>query len=502
MSVIRSLIVKIGADLSDFQNKMRKAQKDLEKMSRDFKKVGDTLTKNVTLPIMAVGTALVGVTVNSAKAAGEILTMSAVTGLSTQKLQELQYASVMTGGEFNTISDTIKTLEKSMYEAFVNKNKDIIQGFQALGVEILNSDGTLKDAETVFYDVTDALGKMENPTLADATAMKLLGDNALNLKPVMDAGKEGIQGFADEAEKLGIVISEDKLEKLDDLNKKIATLALMFKAVGIEIASELEPVIGPIIDTMIEKLPEWRDKLVEVIDKFKELNPETKKFIGYSLGVAIVLGPAAAAIGIAGAALGVMTSSLGLAVLGIGLLAVGGYLIVKNWDMIKSNASIVWKDIANAILSPVNAVIDGLNALIMGANSVIDIVNDFIDLINKIPGINFSNWGHIGELGNINVSYGESIDVPDTAMSTITMGDYKSRSSVFNQPAPFMTEDSFFSEPTFMENATSIISPEAASEVMNTLTNENTIQVILDGKVIQEYIDKALGEQLSFGGTW
>lgn len=63
-NVIRSLIVKVGADTTDFSNKMNYMSKDLKGISkslnntgRDLSKAGATLTKSVTLPIVGIGVA-------------------------------------------------------------------------------------------------------------------------------------------------------------------------------------------------------------------------------------------------------------------------------------------------------------------------------------------------------------------------------------------------------------------------------------------------------------
>lgn len=63
-NVIRSLIVKVGADTTDFSNKMNYMSKDLKGISkslnstgRDLSRAGATLTKSVTLPIVGIGAA-------------------------------------------------------------------------------------------------------------------------------------------------------------------------------------------------------------------------------------------------------------------------------------------------------------------------------------------------------------------------------------------------------------------------------------------------------------
>ena len=48
---------KFGADLSGFQRALKKAQKGLKKFGKWAKQTGQTLSRNLTLPILALGAA-------------------------------------------------------------------------------------------------------------------------------------------------------------------------------------------------------------------------------------------------------------------------------------------------------------------------------------------------------------------------------------------------------------------------------------------------------------
>jgi hypothetical protein len=59
MSTIRSLIVRIGADLTQFERGMRQMEKSLLRTGKSMQKIGKDMTRYVTLPILAAGTAAV-----------------------------------------------------------------------------------------------------------------------------------------------------------------------------------------------------------------------------------------------------------------------------------------------------------------------------------------------------------------------------------------------------------------------------------------------------------
>jgi phage tail tape-measure protein len=69
---VKSLVVKIGADIGQFSKGIGKVSKDLEKLSKKWDRAGQTLTNRVTKPILAVGAGLGAVAVAGMKGAAEL----------------------------------------------------------------------------------------------------------------------------------------------------------------------------------------------------------------------------------------------------------------------------------------------------------------------------------------------------------------------------------------------------------------------------------------------
>lgn len=125
-----------------------------------------------------------------------------------------------------------------------------------------------------------------------------------------------------------------------------------------------------------DKLLPYKLKLVEVliqlVDWFTNLNPETQEWIvkiaALAAGLAIVVGAILAVVGtfmmlsatavIMGTTLGAIMGVVAGIVLGIGLLVAAGFLIVKNWDTIKAAAEKVWGYIRPIIDIAIAAVLE------------------------------------------------------------------------------------------------------------------------------------------------
>jgi len=90
-------------------------------------------------------------------------------------------------------------------------------------VSIKDGHGQLKDANEVFYETIDALGKIKNETQRDAVAMKLFGESARNLNPLIEMGSQKLRELGIEAENMGVIMSETELNgfvKLQDAMDK------------------------------------------------------------------------------------------------------------------------------------------------------------------------------------------------------------------------------------------------------------------------------------------
>ena len=83
-NVIRSLMVKVGADVGDFQKKMSYVSKDMRKQAKEMQNLGKSMTQNITIPALAVATGLGALVLKTAEYGDNIEEMSIRTGLSIQ----------------------------------------------------------------------------------------------------------------------------------------------------------------------------------------------------------------------------------------------------------------------------------------------------------------------------------------------------------------------------------------------------------------------------------
>lgn len=195
------------------------------------------------------------------------VTESKITGVATDMLQAWDYAAPLIDTDAETIKGAMTKITRSMGDAN-NGNEEAIAKFQDLGVSIYNTEGQLRSAEDVFYDVIDSLGEMDNATERDAAAMALMGKSAQELNPLVLAGSDAMRQYAEEAKEVGYVLSEDQVQALQAVDDSYQRLQMTIDAVKKQVAADFAPAAQAAMDmfsSAVQKAGEWlqRSGLIE-----------------------------------------------------------------------------------------------------------------------------------------------------------------------------------------------------------------------------------------------
>ena len=205
--------------------------------------------------VAKVEKALLDMTRQSAESADELETLSLKTGLTTQTLQELEYAAEFIDVDLNTITGSLAKLTRSM-DGARDGSGAAAESFAKLGIAVTNSDGTLRSAEDVFYEAIDALGQVQGATERDAIAMDLFGRSAQDLNPLIVQGSDALRDLAKEANASGYVLDDFAVKKLtavDDGFKKLEKSRESFtKKLSVEFAPTTEKVLNQFADLIDE----------------------------------------------------------------------------------------------------------------------------------------------------------------------------------------------------------------------------------------------------------
>lgn len=156
----------------------------------------------------------------------EINTLARNYHMTAEQMQQFGYMSALIDVDTQTITGSISRLTRTMASAKEGTG-EAAEAFSRLGVSVTNSDGSLRSSNDVFYDIIDALRRINSETEQDALAMQLFGRSAMDLRGVIDEGSDGLKAYADEAERLGVVLSSEansRLQSLQDESDKVSSV--------------------------------------------------------------------------------------------------------------------------------------------------------------------------------------------------------------------------------------------------------------------------------------
>lgn len=260
---------QLESQVDETGNAMQDAGNKTDGFGDKLKNGLSAAAKAAGVAIAAVGTAVVAgakaltdFTVSGAEYADTILTDSAVTGIATDKLQEYRYAAELVDVSTDTLTNSMAKNIKSMSSAAKGTGATA-EAYKKLGIEVKNSDGSLRDSQTVYWELIDALGQVENETDRDALAMQILGKSAQELNPLIEAGSARMAELGQQAHDAGAVLSEDSLNSFGAFDDQLQYLKVNAEAAKNALGTALLPVLTNLATTGNSLLTDFTKSLVD-----------------------------------------------------------------------------------------------------------------------------------------------------------------------------------------------------------------------------------------------
>lgn len=176
--------------------------------------------------------------------ADELQTLSDQTGIDKQTLQGWRYASRFVDVEVDTITKA--------YAKLTNRSKSVNEALKEIGIQ---ADAGV-DAGTVFWEVIDAMEKMDD-TARENTAKEFFGKSYQELMPLIKAGREGWEGYIKEAQDAGYILSDEQVSRLSQFDDARQQLEASFESLKLQVAEQLAPAFEKVAQA-----------LTDIVDKF------------------------------------------------------------------------------------------------------------------------------------------------------------------------------------------------------------------------------------------
>lgn len=344
---IFKLVGSIFVENKDANKAIEETSKKTDSLSTKFKTGIKTVGKwGVAIAGAATGaaTALLGMASASAENLDEIQKGAQQLGISYENYQKLSYACDRSGASIDDLSKGMKNIT-NVISGMVSEDNKAAESLEALGIATQNTDGSLRSSEEVMMEALLALSDMEDATQRNAYANQIFGASYQDLQPLLNSGSEGIKELMQNAEDLGLVMSDDAVDGGAEFKDSLDDVKASMQTMVTEIGVELMPTVKSILSWVTEHMPEIKKFCNDVFDVIKGFLTEIKPLlIAVKDLVVNVVWPAIKAIIDSGAltfALGLVTDAInGISdalqfMSGIFQLIAGDW--TGGWDAIKDH---------------------------------------------------------------------------------------------------------------------------------------------------------------------
>lgn len=250
-STIANLAVSLTANTQKFQRGMHGAHKQVS----TFKKgIVSAVSGMKGFIVAAAGIGSVGALFwRLNQEMGEIVrTVREVRALGddVSAFTRLRYAASTTGVSAQEFSRAMQVLARRIGETR-KLGGEAVKTFNLLGLNL--DELAARGPSRAFEQIATALGGIRNQADKAAFAGKLFGEElGIRMIPLVDQGAEGLKKLADEAERLGLVLTDEAAISADRYDAAINKLNGSTKALAQTAAMRAEPAIVSIADSVKE----------------------------------------------------------------------------------------------------------------------------------------------------------------------------------------------------------------------------------------------------------
>lgn len=234
-----ALVLKLVAD--QFQNELKNSQGALSSFN--------SFIKDWRTQLAAAGTALFAVAKSAANYGDELFKTSQKVGIQVEALAGLQYAARLADVDTQQLQKGLQALSRAMVDSAQGTGEGK-EAFARIGLSATDATGKLRPMQDVLLDMADVFSQSADGAGKTEVAMKLLGKSGVELIPLLNSGKAGIQQLMAEAERLGLVISTKDAAAAEEFNDALTRLDAQAKGFALSLGNSVIPLLSEFMHTM------------------------------------------------------------------------------------------------------------------------------------------------------------------------------------------------------------------------------------------------------------
>jgi hypothetical protein len=215
--------------------------------------------------VTSLGMALAASARESINLADDMYKASQSLGIGTEELSRLRYAAELSGLTFEQLQANLGKFNRSLYSAAQGEGA-AAGALERLGISATDAQGNLKGTTEVLTEIAEAFKGMPDGVEKSALAMEIFGRSGAAMIPFLNMGADGIRELTAEADRFGVVISEETGRDAEAFNDNLARLSGVVSNLGARVAAELLPHLLRFTEWLIDN----QDEIVANISKAVE----------------------------------------------------------------------------------------------------------------------------------------------------------------------------------------------------------------------------------------
>lgn len=324
---------------------------------------GKTMTKGFTAPILGVGTALLAGANKMGNMADELLDLSAITGMSTDALQEWRHVADVAGVSQDAVADSARRMTQRM-EGLSEQSDENSEMFEKLGISHDRWVNSM-DQDERMHSVISSLADMDDEMERNILAQEFFGRGWTDLAPILDSTSGELDALRGDAHELNKVIGEESLNEANDFRIEMAALKDEFMVVGREILTNFMPILRdeilPLIrDHVVPFVTRLADGLGSLVEWFTNLSPGMQGVVAGFIALLAAIGPIMGVLGPLITLVGALATAKWALMIPI-LLKVAAFLAIIAVIVL---VIVYWEQLLEFIMKFIEAVIKGLAYLV------------------------------------------------------------------------------------------------------------------------------------------
>lgn len=331
-------------------------------------------TRGLSIAGAAVAASIGAMAVKAAKASDEIATLAQQTGFSVEFIQEMEFASERVDVSVDTMTGAMTKLKKNMS----SDSADVAAAFREIGVNVKQLENSGASMDEIFLTVVNALGGVGNELERDQLAMTIFGRSADQLAGILDDGGEALLRYGQEAEDMGLILSEEGMSGAQQFSDAMDRLGAIAEASVVKAGAALLNDLMPVLEDFMNVAAD----ILDVISAIPAPLQEIMLIIGMVVGA---ISPVAKAI-----------SNVSGAIKGVSTISTAFHNLLENETFVKFAK---WAAIIIGVVVALTLLIEAINKLTGKGESMDETLDNYADATAQLGGMATGNFGAVGSYG-------------------------------------------------------------------------------------------------------